>query len=115
MSSDGTIELLCLCGLGGGHRLVWLRGATGGCSSPLGSTPVSPYIPIAKVTAMVMVLVASELVTNDHQTVSNAVVEAGSFYAADLPNLSSLKSEVHNWYSVGARIWDQNGTMRVNL
>ena len=44
-------------------------------------------------------LVPSVLVTNDLQTVSQAVVETGEFYAADLPNLSSLKSEVHNWYT----------------
>ena len=44
-------------------------------------------------------LVPSVLVTNDLQTVSKAVVEAGEFYAVDLPNLSSLKSEVHNWYT----------------
>ena len=27
------------------------------------------------------------------------VVEAGEFYAVDLPYFSSLKSEVHNWYT----------------
>ena len=50
-------------------------------------------------------LVTSVLVTNDLQTaaVSMAVIEAGEFYAVDLPNLSSLiKSEVHRtttaWY-----------------
>jgi hypothetical protein len=44
-------------------------------------------------------LVPSVLVTKDLPTVSKTIVEAGEFYAVDLPNVSSLKSEVHNWYT----------------
>ena len=44
-------------------------------------------------------LVPSVLVTKDLPTVSKIVMEAGEFYAVDLPNASSLKSEIHNWYT----------------
>ena len=27
------------------------------------------------------------------------IMETGEFYAVDLPNVSSLKSEIHNWYT----------------
>ena len=27
------------------------------------------------------------------------IMETGELYAVDLPNVSSLKSEVHNWYT----------------
>jgi hypothetical protein len=44
-------------------------------------------------------LVPSALVTKDLPTVSKTIMEAGDLYAVDLPNVSSLKSEVHNWYT----------------
>ena len=44
-------------------------------------------------------LVPSVLVTKDLPTISKVVIEAGEFYAVDLPNVSSLKSEIHNWYT----------------
>ncbi len=44
-------------------------------------------------------LVPSVLVTNDLPSISKVVMEVGEFYAVDLPNISSLKSELHNWYT----------------
>ena len=43
-------------------------------------------------------LIPSVLVTKDLPNISKVVMEAGEFYAVDLPNVSSLKSETHNWY-----------------
>ena len=43
-------------------------------------------------------LVPSVLVTKDLPSVSKMIMETGEFYAVDLPNVSSLKSEIHNWY-----------------
>ena len=55
-------------------------------------------------------LVPSILVTTDLQTVSEAVIETGEFYAVDLPNLSSLKSEVHTWYTKWKTEEDDHGS-----
>ena len=44
-------------------------------------------------------LVPSVLVTKDLSSVSKMIMETGEFYAVDLPNVSSLKSEIHNWYT----------------
>ena len=44
-------------------------------------------------------LVPSVLVTKDLPSVSKMIMETGEFYAVDLPNVSSLKSEIHNWYT----------------
>ena len=44
-------------------------------------------------------LVPSVLVTEDLATVSSVVMKVGELYAADLPNISSLSGEIHNWYT----------------
>ena len=44
-------------------------------------------------------LVPSVLVTEDLSTVSSVVMEVGELYDVDLPNSSSLSSEIHNWYT----------------
>ena len=41
----------------------------------------------------------SVLVTEDLSTVSSVVMEVGELYDVDLPNSSSLSSEIHNWYT----------------
>ena len=43
-------------------------------------------------------LVPSVLVTEDLATVSSVVMKVGELYAVDLPNMSSVSGEVHNWY-----------------
>ena len=44
-------------------------------------------------------LVPSVLVTEDLETVTSAVMKFGEQYAVDLPCISSLRSEVHNWHT----------------
>ena len=44
-------------------------------------------------------LVPSMLVTEDLATVSSMVMEVRELYAIDLPNVSSLCGEIHNWYT----------------
>jgi hypothetical protein len=44
-------------------------------------------------------LVPSVLVTEDFATVSSVVMKVGEQYAIDLPNMSSLSSELHNWHT----------------
>ena len=43
--------------------------------------------------------VPSVLVTDDLATVSSVVMKVGDLYAVDLPNVSSLSGEIHNWYT----------------
>ena len=44
-------------------------------------------------------LVPSVLVAEDLATVSSVVMKVGELYAVDLPNVSSLSGEIHNWYT----------------
>ena len=44
-------------------------------------------------------LVPAVLVTEELSTVSGVVMKVGALYAVDLPNASSLSSEIHNWYT----------------
>ena len=44
-------------------------------------------------------LVPSVLVTEDFATVSSVVMKVGELCAVDLPNVSSLSGEIHNWYA----------------
>ena len=43
--------------------------------------------------------IPSVLVTEDLATVSNVGMKVGELYAVDLPNVPSLSSEIHNWYT----------------
>ncbi len=44
-------------------------------------------------------LVPSVLVKKDLETVSDVLMKVGEYYDLDLPNISSLCGEIHNWYS----------------
>ena len=55
-------------------------------------------------------LVPSVLVTKDLPTISKVVIEAGEFYATDLPIVSSLKSEIHSWYTKWKTEEQENGS-----
>ena len=39
------------------------------------------------------------MVPKDLATVSSVVMKVVELYAVDLPNLSSLSGEIHNWYT----------------
>ena len=39
------------------------------------------------------------LLTEDLAAVSSVVMKVGQLYAVDLPNVSSLSGEIHNWYT----------------
>ena len=43
-------------------------------------------------------LVSSVLVTENLATVSSVVMKVAELYAVDLPYVSSLSGEIHNWY-----------------
>ena len=45
------------------------------------------------------ILGTSVLVTEDLVTVSSVVMKVEMLYAVDLPNVSSLSGEIHNWYT----------------
>lgn len=55
-------------------------------------------------------LVPSVLVTKDLPTISKVVIEAGEFYATDLPSVYSLKSEIHSWYTKWKTEEQDNGS-----
>ena len=44
-------------------------------------------------------LVPSMLLTENPATVSCLVMKVGKLYSVDLPNVSSLSGEIHNWYT----------------
>ena len=44
-------------------------------------------------------LVPPVLVTEDLGTVSSVVMKVGELYTSDLPNVSCLSGEIHNWYT----------------
>ena len=52
-----------------------------------------------KTTLQGLYLVPSVLVREDLSTVSSVVMKVGELYAVDLPDVSSLSSEIHNWYT----------------
>ena len=52
-----------------------------------------------KIALQGLYLVPAVLVTEDLSTVSSVVMKVGELYAVDLPNVSSLSSEIHNWYT----------------
>ena len=55
----------------------------------------SGLVHIKKKTALVL----SVLVTEDLATVSSVLMKVGEQCAVDLPNVSSLSGDIHNWYT----------------
>ena len=45
-------------------------------------------------------LVPSVFVQEDHATMSSVVMKEWELYAIDLPNVYTLSSDIHNWYTM---------------
>ena len=59
----------------------------------------SGLVPIKRLLFTVYTWHHQLLVTEDLATVSSVVMKVGELCAVDLPNMSSLSGEIHNWYT----------------